>query len=294
MLSRNPRLCILSILAALWISTSAVRADETITFFENAFIPTTVSITAGESVTWVWSAGNHTVTSGVSSDPADNPGVLFDEPLNQANPSFTFTFTTPGIFSFFDRINENGLVGTIAVQPFEVEIGVVNNAFTPANVDVFEGDQVRWQWIEGVHTVTSGASSSPADNPGSLFDELNTSGQPVFIYVFDTPGLFPYFCIPHETMGMIGSVRVQQLFIRGDYNLDNNFDIGDPIGLLGHLFSQEPASTCPDSGDANDDGTLDIGDAVAMLDNLFNNGLPLPAPFPNLGPDRTADLLLCE
>lgn len=276
------------------ITPTASADDFVIEFFESAFIPTSVTLTAGDTVTWVWVAGDHTTTSGVSSNPGDNPGALFDEPINAANPSFTFTFSDPGVFPFFDRLNENGLVGTITVNPFEVTSGVVNNAFTPSDIQIFAGDQVRWQWIEGDHTITSGASSSPLDNPGALFNGFSTNGQQTFIYVFEDPGFFPYFCVPHEVFDMTGTVLVQRLFIRGDYNADGGLDIADPIGLLGHLFGMEPLASCADAGDANDDGTIDIADAVAILDRLFNQGGSLPAPFPNLGADRTADNLLCN
>lgn len=265
-----------------------------IEYFQNAFIPTSATITAGDSVTWIWVAGAHTVTSGLSSDPADDPGTLFDAPIDASNPSFTYTFGVPGVYSFFDRLHETGLVGTITVNPFEVVAGVVNNAFTPADLVIFQGDRVRWQWIEGTHTVTSGASSNPADDPGAMFQAPSTAGQPVFIHVFDTPGHFPYFCIPHELFGMAGSVRVQRVFIRGDYNADGGVDVADPVALLGHLFAGVPLATCPDAGDANDDGSLDIADAVSVLAYLFGGAAVLPAPFPNSGPDRTPDGLLCE
>lgn len=276
---------------ATWCCSAA---DETITFFAAAFVPTTVNILPGDTVTFEWAAGVHTVTSGVSSNPADNPGALFDEPLNAANPTFSYTFSLAGAYSFFDRENENGLVGTIIVEPFEVEVEVVDNAFTPEHIFIFAGDQVLWQWIEGSHTATSGASSNPADNPGAEFNSLSTVAQPVLVHVFPTAGYYPYFCIPHEVIGMTGSVTVQELFIRGDANKDGAVNIADPVSLLTHLFGGGPAPDCADAADSNDDGALDIADAVATLNALFGSGTtPLPGPYPTAGADRTADNLLC-
>ena len=55
-----------------------VGADETFTYFDEVFLPTAVTITAGDTVHWQWAAGSHTATSGESSAPEHNPGELFD------------------------------------------------------------------------------------------------------------------------------------------------------------------------------------------------------------------------
>lgn len=276
------------------IPTLAQAEDETFTFFDTAFLPTGVNITVGDTVTFQWSSGSHEVFSGESSDPGDNPGELFQGLVNEQNPSFSYTFTLPGVYSFFCGEHETGLVGTIIVEAFTVEVGVVDLAFTPQNVQIFQGDQVQWNWIEGIHTVTSGESSDPGDNPGELFDELMIRAQPVFLYLFTEPGLVPYFCIPHEIFNMDGTVLVQRLFIRGDVNGDSGLGLPDVITLLGHLFQQQPAPSCLDAADTTDNGTLALDDAIGLLNLLFLNGPPLPAPYPNPGPDRTPDALLCE
>ncbi|MEM7261086.1 MAG: plastocyanin/azurin family copper-binding protein [Planctomycetota bacterium] len=283
----------LASLTALCLLSPTAFADETITFFDTVFLPTATTISVGETVTWEWSAGDHVLTSGVSSNPADNPGALFEATIDAASPTFSYTFALPGTYSFFDALNETGLVGTIIVEPEIYVVQVVDIAFTPQDVTIFVGDQVRWQWIEGIHTVTSGASSAPADNPGALFDAPNTDGQPVFDFIFTEPGTVPYYCAPHEIFGMTGTVLVQSLFLRGDTNRDGSIDVADPIALLGHLFLGDPAPTCSDAADANDSGALDIADAILALDFLFGGAGSLPAPFPAEGADRTADTLLC-
>ncbi len=284
----------LGLVVMLAVAAAEADADETFTYFEGAFLPTAVTITAGDTITWEWAAGSHTVTSGESSDPEDNPGELFDLVLDEQNPTFSYEFTDAGIYSFFCRNHETGLVGTIVVEPFSVDVGVVNNAFTPQNVEIFAGDQVEWFWIEGIHTITSGASSDPMDDPGALFDEPNTQAQPVFIHQFNEAGFSPYFCRPHEVFDMTGTVLVQKLFIRGDTNGDGTVNIADPIALLAHLFQAQPLPSCGDAADANDTGTLDIADAVIVLTYLFAELTSLPPPFPFAGADRTVDVLLCE
>jgi hypothetical protein len=83
-------------------------------------------------------------------------------------------------------------------------------------------------------------------------------------------------------------------FERGDCNFDTAVDIGDPIYLLGYLFSSGTGPACSDACDANDDGALDVADAIAMLAYLFDPAFPtLPAPFPAPGADPTPDALTC-
>ncbi|MCA8958896.1 MAG: lamin tail domain-containing protein [Planctomycetes bacterium] len=83
-------------------------------------------------------------------------------------------------------------------------------------------------------------------------------------------------------------------FIRGDANDDGAFDLGDPVHILGVLFSGGAPTTCPKASDANDDGFLDISDPIFMLNALFTGGLLPPAPYPACGIDPTEDTLECN
>lgn len=269
----------------------ASAGDETITFFDSAFLPTATNIAAGDTVTFEWASGTHIVTSGEPGDP--DAGDLFEVTLDSANPTFSFTFNFPGIVSFHCQLHPL-LTGTIIIEPVTIEVDIIDTSFSPQHEQIFQGDQVQWNWIEGIHTVTSGASSDPGDNPGALFDALSTQAQPVFIYQFDDPGLVPYFCIPHEDMGMNGTILVQRLFIRGDFNTDGTVGLVDVIDVLAYLFQGGQSPTCFDAADGDDDGQLGLVDAICILNYLFVNGDPLPDPFPNEGPDRTDDDLLCE
>ena len=62
---------------AVLLAASAVRSDEfTVEMFSSAFLPSSVTVQAGDDVVWAWRAGDHTVTSGV---PGGAPGTP-DEP----------------------------------------------------------------------------------------------------------------------------------------------------------------------------------------------------------------------
>ncbi|MBI4606203.1 MAG: hypothetical protein HY721_29910 [Planctomycetes bacterium] len=74
-------------------------------------------------------------------------------------------------------------------------------------------------------------------------------------------------------------------------------DISDAIFLLSFLFLGGPQPPCMDAADSNDDGKADISDAVRTLGYLFGGGtteVTLPPPWPELGPDPTADDLSCD
>ncbi|MEE8142032.1 MAG: hypothetical protein V3T77_02925, partial [Planctomycetota bacterium] len=86
-----------------------------------------------------------------------------------------------------------------------------------------------------------------------------------------------------------------ELFIRGDCNADDSFNIADAIFGLNFLFVPGGVvPSCEDSCDVNDDASVNIADVIYVLTTLFSDGPnPLP-PFPDCGSDPTADALECE
>ncbi|MFN0058631.1 MAG: hypothetical protein ACKVX7_09270 [Planctomycetota bacterium] len=292
---------ILTLVFVLAAGGPALAVDQTIQMFTSAFLPQTVMIEVGDTVTWEWVAGSHVLTSGVpggAPGTPSEPGALFSATIDASNPSFSYTFASyqPGGYNFFDALNplQLGFVD-VASDEETVIVVVLDNVFEPEVVHIFAGDSVRWEHEPGemLHTVTSGLSSNPADDPGALFDEISSDSQPVFIYQFVASGAVPYFCRPHELDVMVGTIHVQSRFVRGDANRDALINIADAITTLSYLFSMGPA-TCLDAVDANDDGLLNLADAITVLTFVFTGGAPLPAPFPGAGPDRTADALFCD
>ncbi len=202
--------CWLPAVGVLCAAPGALAAVVTVNAAGFSFTPPSVTVARGDTVTWQWGSGTHTVTSGASSAPADDPGALFDAPLDSAHPSFSFRFDQAGTVPYFCRFHEGlGMKGTVTVLGDTVTVRVDDFQFTPAQVAAQVGDVVTWVWVGGFHTVTSGASSAPGDNPGALFDEASDDGHPVFSHTFDQPGDYPYFCRFHEAMGMKGAVLVQ-------------------------------------------------------------------------------------
>lgn len=94
-------------------------------------------------------------------------------------------------------------------QPFTGTIRIVDSAFSPASVTISPGDSVTWRWEGSMsHTVTHGTSPTVPPDAQKLFDSpLQSSGT--FGYRFTTAGTYSYFCRPHLSAGMTGTVRVQ-------------------------------------------------------------------------------------
>ena len=88
--------------------------------------------------------------------------------------------------------------------------------FDPVGLWVPPGTVVRWRVLRSVHTVTAyhpanrnhelriPDAATPWDS-GYLTEQ---PGRDVFEYRFVVPGVYDYFCFPHEFAGMVGRIVV--------------------------------------------------------------------------------------
>jgi plastocyanin len=75
---------------------------------EVAFSPESLTINAGDTVTWNWVDGVHEIAADDGS---------FGAPISEASPQYSYTFNTPGTYSYScDFHKDVGGVGTIIVQ----------------------------------------------------------------------------------------------------------------------------------------------------------------------------------
>ena len=97
--------------------------------------------------------------------------------------------------------------------------------FDPEDITIAPGDTVVWENVGSVgHSVTAyeeqipdGATyfaSGGFDSEQAARDgypaEGNIPGGEAYEHTFQTTGTYEYFCIPHETVGMVGTVTVQE------------------------------------------------------------------------------------
>jgi plastocyanin len=87
-------------------------------------------------------------------------------------------------------------------QGQEVTVRMEDNFFDPANITVEPGTTVTW--------VQSGNNPHTTTSYDGLWDSGMIEGGSggTFSFTFEEPGTYDYFCIPHEDLGMVGSVTV--------------------------------------------------------------------------------------
>ena len=86
-------------------------------------------------------------------------------------------------------------------------VDVADFSFSPSNLTVMAGDTIKWQWISGTHTTTSGTGCSA----NGLWNATISSSNQSFQRQFGSPGSFPYFCQPHCFSGMTGTITVEMV-----------------------------------------------------------------------------------
>lgn len=106
-----------------------------------------------------------------------------------------------------DTTNYDGIQDATGQSSATVDVGVEANGgnfgYGPAAIQVDTGTTVTWEWTGegGTHNVVA---EDDAFNSGQAVDDPDET----FEYTFDETGTFPYYCVPHESVGMKGAVVV--------------------------------------------------------------------------------------
>lgn len=97
------------------------------------------------------------------------------------------------------------LLSFFAAQPVVHKIDMKQMKYNPAIIEIKAGDTIEWKNSDTMfHTVTSGLPNKP----DGLFDSKPIFNGKSFVYKFDNPGTFDYYCRPHWSM-MKGQVVVK-------------------------------------------------------------------------------------
>lgn len=111
-----------------------------------------------------------------------------------------------------------GCTGSGATDPAGAHIVKMTSTlkYDPAEITIKVGETVNWKNSSIMdHTVTADPSLAKRAEHVSLpegaqpFNSGNISPGKSFSYTFTVTGTYKYFCIPHESMGMIGVVVVK-------------------------------------------------------------------------------------
>lgn len=88
--------------------------------------------------------------------------------------------------------------------------------FSPASVTIHVGEAVRWRNASNGVTHTATADPAKAQDPADVglpagaaaFDSGALTPGTEYEHTFAVAGTYRYFCRPHETLGMLGTVTV--------------------------------------------------------------------------------------
>jgi plastocyanin len=153
-------------------------------------------VVTADTLPMVWSAGLHLaipntphtlgfVVSNVGTATLQGASRAVEE-QGESNLRYGFAFTMPlGTFAQWGRIFAGDTTdgAGVAIRDF---------AFAPAEIRVRAGETVRWTNQDGTaHSVTArdGAFDSGLLQPGASFERR-----------FETPGRYPFACVPHPYM----------------------------------------------------------------------------------------------
>ena len=181
----------------------------------DTFVPGSISVAVGGTVTWSNQDRDHTVTARDGS---------FDSGVFDAGQTYNRTFNTAGTFSYFCIIHPE-MTGTVTVTdgsgtppppvpppptappttapppppaPGAIDISIVDNDFNPSPTTVDVGSAVRW--------VNTGALPHTATMSGQFDSGILMAGE-TYTRTFNTAGTYDYICTLHT--GMTGRLIVQ-------------------------------------------------------------------------------------
>lgn len=190
-------------------------------------------VTPGTEVLFAWDSDNHNITVEETPDGATWEG---HEPVETAGFTYRHTFETLGEYRFHCKPHRSiGMTGTIVVnedgQPPETtteqptpdgpvrlgEDGTAEISVGPDDEYVFEpgterpvsvppGTQVTFVWESDNHSLRM---NKTPDGATWTDHELVENAGFEYDHTFETPGRYEFYCEPHESLGMTGTLFVE-------------------------------------------------------------------------------------
>ena len=200
-----------------------------------AFSPVAVHVDSGATVVWEWTGkgGAHNV---VAEDESFNSGEV------DVTGTYRYTFEADGIYNYYCVPHKgSGMLGAIVVgtdypkkaantgtsdvpassylygvngydgyvdarefASVTVEVGAEDGlAFGPPAIHVDPGTEVSWAW-----TGEGGAHNVIAEDGTFDSGEVRSGHRSTFTHQFSESGVTRYYCLPHRSAGMKGTVVV--------------------------------------------------------------------------------------
>ena len=194
------------------LAAQAQNAPATVQVVDFTYQPLTMTVDAGTPVTFVNKGQHlHTVT--------DRGGTFDTNPISPGASS-SVTFSVPGTYSYFCRINPVKMNGTIVVKPNPAKASPVNRVqafdpglpnetlrFDPTELTVPAGSTILFANVGGKpHTLTAddGSFSTGVVPPGPENGRFAGTNATLTL---PNPGTFPFHCEIHPA-AMKGTITV--------------------------------------------------------------------------------------
>ena len=147
---------ILSVIIALsgFCSVTPALAVKHVVMVGNFFFnPVNVNVNVGDTIRWVWSAGNHTTTSNPGGIPAG--AAPWDELITSSNSSYEYKVTVAGSYSYVCTPHAPGMAGTFTAAGFTPTLSVA-----PSNRNVTSSAGVTTFSVTSNSSWTAGSDAS--------------------------------------------------------------------------------------------------------------------------------------
>ncbi len=83
--------------------------------------------------------------------------------------------------------------------------------FDPEHLTITTGTTVAWEWKSNLHNIVVDKQPDGANwkgTPGGRGKTYNKGYR--YTYTFDVAGKYHYYCNPHRSIGMVGTVTVKE------------------------------------------------------------------------------------
>ena len=146
-------------------------------------------------------------------------------------------------------------------------VEIEDNAFSPSVLEIQAGDTVRFEHVGGIpHTATGYQEENGklrrAPAGATVISSGDMNGGDTYEVTLTSPGVFDYFCAPHESQGMVGSIVVRGAgddspSQAGLSDIDSSNVVGDAVGAL-ESANARARSILGLDGDGDDDVSTDV------------------------------------
>jgi len=185
-------------------------------------VPETVTVDPGTTVRFVWQSDGHNVVPTDQPAGADWTG---HEPLEGEAFEYDHVFEVPGDYRYTCKPHTVlGAEGTIHVEDTDrdavsatpvptdtVRVGADGeNVFSPGTdqpATASVGDEVTFAWESAGHNVVPADQPTEADWTGH--EAIEDAGFETS-FTFDVPGRYDFQCMPHRTIGMTGTLLIEE------------------------------------------------------------------------------------